>query len=240
VVSLGRNARVGAKLKVRQPLAKVEIVLAQPKFQAWLESHAGLIREELNVKSVEFAPKADQYVSYAVLPDLKKLGPKVGKRLPAIKSALTTVDAPALLSQLESTGKVVLTLADGPVELTGEEIQVRMTAKEGWAAAHGPQAVVVMSTELTPSLIAEGWARELVHAIQGRRKDLSCDYTDRIRVGVVSESAEIAQAVQEFGDEIKDETLCVELNGKPIAGVTPDESTLAGKPLALYVEVVRS
>jgi isoleucyl-tRNA synthetase len=240
VVSLGRNARVGAKLKVRQPLAKVEIVLAQPKFQAWLESHAGLIREELNVKSVEFAPKADQYVSYAVLPDLKKLGPKVGKRLPAIKSALMTVDAPALLSQLESTGKVVLTLPDGPVELTGEEIQVRMTAKEGWAAAHGPQAVVVMSTELTPSLIAEGWARELVHAIQGRRKDLNCDYTDRIRVGVVSESAEIAQAVQEFGDEIKGETLCVELNGKPIAGVTPDESTLAGKPLALYVEVVRS
>lgn len=240
VVSLGRNARVGAKLKVRQPLAKVEIVLAQPKFQAWLESHAGLIREELNVKSVEFAPKADQYVSYAVLPDLKKLGPKVGKRLPAIKSALTTVDAPALLSQLESTGKVVLTLPDGPVELTGEEIQVRMTAKEGWAAAHGPQAVVVMSTELTPSLIAEGWARELVHAIQGRRKDLNCDYTDRIRVGVVSESAEIAQAVQEFGDEIKGETLCVELNGKPIAGVTPDESSLAGKPLALYVEVVRS
>ncbi len=239
VVSLGRNARVGAKLKVRQPLAKVEIVLAQPKYQAWLESHAGLIREELNVKSVEFAAKADQYVSYTVLPDLKKLGPKVGKRLPAIKSALTTVDAPALLSQLESTGKVVLTLADGPVELTGEEIQVRLAAKEGWAAAHGPAAVVVVSTELTPSLIAEGWARELVHAIQGRRKDLNCEYTDRIRVGVVSESAEIAQAVQEFGDEIKGETLCVELSGKPIAGATPEESTLAGKPLALYVEVVR-
>ena len=239
VVSLGRSARVGAKLKVRQPLEKVEIVLVQPKFQAWLESHAGLIREELNVKAVEFATKADQYVTYTVLPDLKKLGPKLGKRLPQVKAALQTVDAPAMLAQLESTGKVNLPMADGSVELTGEEIQVRLTAKEGWAAAHGPQAVVVVSTELTPELVTEGWARELVHLIQGARKDQSCDYTDRIQVGLVTESDEVRQAVERFGDYIRGETLCAELTLQPIAGVTAEESSLAGKPLGLYVKVLK-
>ena len=70
---------------MRQPLAKVEGILADRKQQPWLEDHVGLIREELNVKQVEFAAKADQYISYTVLPDLKRLGPRLGKRLPALK-----------------------------------------------------------------------------------------------------------------------------------------------------------
>ncbi len=86
IVSSGRSARMGAKLKVRQPLSKVEVVLVDCTHQAWLEQHAALIREELNVKAVEFAQRADQYITYTVLPDLKKLGPRrLGKRLPALK-----------------------------------------------------------------------------------------------------------------------------------------------------------
>ena len=76
IVSLGRAARMGAKLKVRQPLAKVEVILADRTHQPWLEEHSALIAEELNVKQVEFAEQADQYITYTVLPDLKRLGPR--------------------------------------------------------------------------------------------------------------------------------------------------------------------
>ena len=93
IVSQGRSARVGSKLKVRQPLAKVEVILVDRTHQPWLEEHSALIAEELNVKQVEFTQNADQYITYTVLPDLKRLGPRVGKRLPALKQAIGSADA---------------------------------------------------------------------------------------------------------------------------------------------------
>jgi len=238
VVSLGRSARMTARLKVRQPLAKVEIVLVRAEHQPWLEAHAGLIREELNVKQVEFIPRADQYISYSVLPDLKRLGPRLGKRLPALKQALAAADASVLLAKLEAEGRVTFDLADGPIALDGNDIQVRLQAKPGWAAAQGPLAVVIVSTELTEDLLTEGVARELAHAIQGIRKDLDCKYTDRIEVGVVTESAELLKAIGDFGDYICSETLAVKLTTSPIAGPEPIEMDLAGHQLTLYVKVV--
>ena len=87
IVSLGLSARMGAKLKVRQPLAGVEVILADRTHLAWLEEHAELICGELNVKKVDFADRADHYIHYTVLPDLKRLGPRLGKRLPAVEEA---------------------------------------------------------------------------------------------------------------------------------------------------------
>src|SRR4029079_1319509 len=112
IVSLGRSARVNASMKVRQPLAKVEIILADRSQQAWLQEHVCLIAEELNVKQVEFTQHAEEYINYTVLPDLKKLGPRLGKRLPALKAALAAAAPNELLSRLEKDGKVSLQLAD--------------------------------------------------------------------------------------------------------------------------------
>ena len=102
IVSLGRSARMGAKLKVRQPLTQVEVVLADNTHQAWLEEHAALICDELNVKRVEFTEKAEQYITYTVLPDLKRLGPRLGKRLPALRKLLAEADGGRLLGELET------------------------------------------------------------------------------------------------------------------------------------------
>ncbi len=106
IASLGLSARMGAKLKVRQPLAKVEVILVNPAQQSWLESHTEVICKELNVKRVEFTQNADQYISYTVLPDLKKLGPRLGKKLPLVKNALTKADGGKLLAEMEAAGKV--------------------------------------------------------------------------------------------------------------------------------------
>jgi isoleucyl-tRNA synthetase len=239
IVSLGRSARMGAKLKVRQPLAKVEICLADATHQPWLAEHAALIAEELNVKKVEFATRADEYVAYTVLPDLKKLGPKLGKRLPLVKQALATVDAAALLRTLETEKKGTLQLADGPLVLDADEVQVRLQAKPGWAAAHGGSGVVVLSTEVTPELAAEGLARDFVHSIQNVRKDLSCEYTDRLALGVVG-TGEGAAAVRQFADYIRGETLSTAIDFAPLAGVTPVEVPLGGETLQVYVEVRKS
>jgi len=236
IVSLGRAARMNASLKVRQPLAKVEVILVKREHQSWLEAHSALIAEELNVKLVEFAPRADQYITYTVLPDLKRLGPRLGKRLPALKGALAKADAAELLAQMESSGKVTLSLPDGPVDLDSQDIQVRLQAKEGWAAAQGPDCVVVLSTELSPALVKEGHARELVHAIQTARKDTGCEYTERITVGIVTADEDLAAAATEFSDYIRGETLITTLSSAPIPGIDPIDLKIGGAIVNLYVK----
>ncbi|MHC4399620.1 MAG: isoleucine--tRNA ligase [Planctomycetota bacterium] len=238
IASLGRSARMSAKLKVRQPLSQVEVVLADSTHKAWLEEHAALICKELNVKSVEIIEKADQYITYTILPDLKRLGPRLGKRLPALRKRLGETDAGRLLAQLESEGRVSLELPDGPVDLDRDDLLVRLEAKQGWTAAQGRLCVVVLSTDLTDELLAEGLAREVVHAIQNRRRDLGCEYTDRIRVGIVTGSKDLRAAVEQFADYVKAETLAVEITFAPLPGAEPAEVKLAGYALTLYVEVV--
>ena len=237
IVSLGRSARMEAKLKVRQPLARVEVVLADASHTGWLEEHGELISEELNVKKVEFTQKAEPYIRYTVLPDLKRLGPRLGRRLPRLRAALDEADAGRLLGQIEREGRVTLPLDDGPVDLDREDLQIRLQANEGWAAAQGRSCVVVLSTELTGALIAEGLAREVVHAVQTRRREMACEYTDRIAVGVVTDSAELRSAVERFRDYLCGETLAVELVFRPLAGAEPVELKPAGHAMTLYVKV---
>lgn len=208
IASLGRAARGGAKLKVRQPLAKVEVVLADPTQQDWLCQHDALIREELNVKQVEYTQHAEQYIDYTILPDLKKLGPKIGKRLPLLKQALAAADAAKLLAEMQAAGQVTLQLPDGPLELTKEELLIRLQAKPGWAAAQGAACVVVLATEVTGELYSEGISRELIHLIQDLRKRANLNYTDRIALRAFSKNDEITQSMQKYAVEICDQTLC--------------------------------
>jgi isoleucyl-tRNA synthetase len=235
ISSLGRAARTGAKLKVRQPLKKVEVILADRSEQPWLEVHCALIAEELNVKEVEFAAKADQYISYTVLPDLKRLGPRLGKRLPALKTALAKADAAALLNELETKGSVTLPIDGENVALDKDDLQVRLQAKPGWAAAQGKSSVVVLATELNEALIREGLARELVHALQSRRKDMELKYTARIRVGLVTESADLQSAAKEFLKYIQGETLATEFVFQPLAGVAAENVAVGEFPSQLFV-----
>jgi isoleucyl-tRNA synthetase len=219
-------------------LAKVEVVLTNPDHRNWLEDHSSLIREELNVKQVEFPPKADQYISYTVLPDLKRLGPRLGKRLPAVRQAISQTPAAELLARMERDGQVGFDSPEGPVALDREDLQIRLEAKPGWAAAQGPAAVVVVSTELTPELQSEGLAREFVHALQTLRKDENCEYTDRIEVGVVTESVELRDAIAKFADYIRGETLATVLQFEPVAGTAPMRHEVAEHVAEIHLRVV--
>ncbi len=240
IVSLGRAARMGAKLKVRQPLAKVEVILADRTHQSWLQDHAALIAEELNVKQVEYTEKADQYITYTVLPDLKRLGPRLGKQLPEVKKALAAADAAELLARMEKEHSVTLELPSGPVLLDGQDLQVRLQAKEGWAAAQGAACVVVLATEIDEALVAEGLARELVHAVQNARKDRNLEYTNRIEIGLVTEDNALLEAANRFRDYLQGETLTVRLVFEALPDVEPIELNLAGTKASLYVRVVKA
>jgi isoleucyl-tRNA synthetase len=240
IVSLGRSARSEANLKVRQPLPKVEVVLADAAHQAFLEAHSELIRGELNVKEVGFTTHAEEYITYSVLPNLPKLGPRLGKRLPALRKALGAADPAALLRQLGETGQVSFDLPgiappENTVALDQGDIQVRLQAKPGWAAAQGRACVVVLNTELTPQLVAEGLARDVVRAVQDHRKAMGLAFTDRIEIGLVTESEELKAAAKTFAEYIGGETLSKKLAFEPLPGVEPVEVNIAGHAVKLYV-----
>jgi isoleucyl-tRNA synthetase len=216
----------------------VEVVLADRTHQPWLESHAGLIAEELNVKQVDFIEQAAQYISYNVLPDLKRLGPRLGRRLPTLKKILGQANGGEIMAELESRGRVVFELGDGPIALDAADLQVRLQAKAGWTAAQGRGCVVVLSTEISDALRQEGLARELVHAVQTLRKERDCQYTDRIQVVVDTDSAEVRAAVEAFGDYLRSETLTVEIRFQSLDGAEATALDLGGYPMKIAIQVI--
>jgi isoleucyl-tRNA synthetase len=238
ISSLGRNARSAATLKVRQPLAKVEVILADSRHQEWLEEHASVIEEELNVKQLEFSDDPAQYVEHEVVPNFKLLGPKLGKLLPKVKQWLGQQTGAELLANIRDNGQIDLTLDGQAIALTRDEVEVRIRPRPGWTAANGQGVVVVLSTELTPELVAEGLARDVVRLIQDRRKETACQYTDRIEVGLVTESPELADAIQRFERYIAQETLATKVVDQPIGGIEPARLAVLGHELAIYLRVL--
>ncbi|MCA9200339.1 MAG: hypothetical protein KDA87_22520, partial [Planctomycetales bacterium] len=182
------------------------------------QSHCDLIAKELNVKEVSFAKDAEQYISYQVVPNFKALGPRVGKLMPAVKKSLAQADGGKLLAELQANGAITLNVDGRELKLDNSDIEIRLEAKEGWAAAQGAGCVVVLSTDLTDELVREGYARDLVRFIQDRRKELNCEYTDRIEVTVVTSADELHVAVTENTDYIQEETLASSLSVAADAG----------------------
>lgn len=224
IASLGRAARAETKLKVRLPLSRVEVVLADDQRIAWLENHDELVREELNVKSVEYTTDGDQYVQYTVVPNFKRLGPKVGKQVPAVKKALQDADGNSLLHALEQEGFVTIELPDGPLKLDNEDIEVRLQAREGWSAAQGPSCVVVLNTEVTDELRREGIVNDLIRTVQNQRKAIGCEYTDRIEISVATKDDNVVQALNEHREKLATETLANNVGEQPLGGAEPIDS----------------
>jgi isoleucyl-tRNA synthetase len=239
VSSLGRAARAAEKLKVRQPLSKVEVILAESSDRnaadaAWLEAHADLVCDELNVKQFEICRAPDRYITRAVLPDLKKLGPRLGKDLPKARDAITKADAAALLAALQRDGRATIPLAGGgEAVIERDDVMIRTTAKEGWAAAEGPRAVVVVASQLTPELMAEGLVREVVHAVQSQRKSLDLEFTDRIELAFATPSADLQSAIERHLEYVASETLATTATFGPLAGATSETLDIDGHPLTI-------
>jgi isoleucyl-tRNA synthetase len=238
IASAGRSARMGSKLKVRQPLAGVTVILNDPDNRPWLEEHAEILRTELNVKAVEFTTNAAEYVTYQIVPNFKRLGPRVGKLMPAVKQVLGAADGGKLLKQLTSDGRVTVSAGGQSLELDNEDIEVRLSAKDGWAAAQGNSGVVVLSTELTPELLREGIARDVVRLIQDRRKELDLQFTDRIDIWLVTDAADLKTAIDENRQYIMQETLCTSLNlDAPADDIEFVERELGSNVLRMFIRV---
>jgi isoleucyl-tRNA synthetase len=210
VVALGLQARNANKLKVRQPLGKVEIILGKPALGERVAAYASLICDELNVKDVVLTQDA-HHVSFALKPNFRALGPIFGAKVQLVKKALDKVDAKAVRALLATEGAATIALEDGTeAKLDAETIAVSVTPAAGWVAAAGEVGVVILDGTLTEALVDEGRAREVLSRIQAWRKDANLDYTARIRVGITGDEA-LVKASQAFVGMLASESLAVEV-----------------------------
>ena len=198
VVVFGRAARNTANIKSRQPIANMYIKAAKTLDDYFVD----ILRDELNVKNVEFKEDLSAFTAYSFKPQLRTVGPKYGKHLNAIKEYLANVDGNKAMSELKADGVIKFTADDTEIALTEEDLLIDVAKMEGYVTEGDNYVTVVIDTTLTPELIEEGYVREVISKIQTMRKDSDFQVTDRIKVYVTG-NAKIAEVMEKNADEIK-------------------------------------
>ena len=198
VVVFGRAARNTANIKSRQPIANMYIKAAKTLDDYFVD----ILRDELNVKNVEFKEDLSAFTAYSFKPQLRTVGPKYGKHLNAIKEYLANVDGNKAMSELKADGVIKFTADDTEIALAEEDLLIDVAKMDGYVTEGDNYVTVVIDTTLTPELIEEGYVREVISKIQTMRKDSDFQVTDRIKVYVTG-NAKIADVMEKNADEIK-------------------------------------
>jgi isoleucyl-tRNA synthetase len=222
VVSLGLTVRAQKKIKVRQPLSKLQIALGDDGKEKLIKDQLETIQEELNVKEIELIKDASQIATILAKPNAKLLGPKYGKEVQNIIQAAKA----GKFENLPSGGIKV-----GTYELTAEEIEIAYQAKEGFDVATQAGILVGLDTQITPELEEEGLAREIVRQIQDMRKEADYQVSDRIEIALIKVPHSL---IKKHGHFIKEETLATMIHEDlkdPDQVTTLEEMTLKIKRL---------
>ncbi len=210
VVTLGHSARQGANIKLRQPLARAIVVLPDPAQRARLSHLESLVADELNVKALIMTSEEAELVAYRLLPDNRRLGPRLGKRFPATRQALAAVDALAAVRQLRAGQPLTLAVDGETVELAPEDVLIQTTPRTGLAVAADAGITVAVDTALDEKLLQEGLAREVIRRIQNLRKEAGFAIEDRVVTEYAAEG-DLARAIVACAEMIRTETLSLEL-----------------------------
>jgi isoleucyl-tRNA synthetase len=218
VVNLGRAARNAAQIKTRQPVEKA-VIACREKEQAAVDSLAAVVAEELNVKTIEYVSSANELVSYVVKPNFRTLGPKFGKNMPAVAAAVAALPADVTGDTVAAGRPVMVTVEGREHEFAPEDFAVETHQREGYQVEREGGMAVAISTSLSPDLMVEGLARELVHHIQNTRKAADFQIDDRIQLKVAGPAA-IAQMLDVYGEWVKKETLAVSLDVAEAGGAS--------------------
>ncbi|MBE5754671.1 MAG: isoleucine--tRNA ligase [Clostridiales bacterium] len=200
IVVLGRSCRNTANIKNRQPLQK--IFVCSERKTTLTEGLLDIAKDELNVKEVEYLKDAGRFVSYTIKPQLKTLGPKYGAKLGKVRKFFEVCDAAEVVSTVKK-GEIYKTEFEGDTfEFALDDLLISTNSVEGFIAASDKGMTVVMDTNVTEELKAEGVQRELISKIQTMRKEAGFEVVDRITVNFVTEDAGLKNALSN-GEDIK-------------------------------------
>ncbi len=233
VVQLGRAARNAASLKVRQPLSRCLV-----KGKRLSDEIAQLIKNELNVKAVEFVDDASAFTTYNLKPQMRTLGKKYGKLLGKIGERLKTLDGNEVVATFERGETLKFELDGTPIELEKDDVLTSLTQKPGFEAQSEGDYTVVLDTNLTPELIDEGFLREVISKVQTMRKDADFEVTDRIALSYQT-SERLSAVIEKGKEDLMRAVLALSVENRPAAdGEIVREQNINSEKATLGIKVV--
>lgn len=207
LISLGRNVREEAKIKVRQPISEA---ILDGKNKNIIGDLTDLIKEELNVKEIKFVDDLSVYMNYEVKPNFKVCGPLLGSSIKSFQGYVKNFNY-GDIKNLEEGNEVKINLDGKEITITYDMLDVRITSKEGFNSTHEGNNFIVLNTTLNKDLINEGIARELISKIQQLRKNKDFNIVDRINI-YYSHNDEIEEAIEEYREMIMKDTLAEQID----------------------------
>ncbi|HUE07897.1 MAG TPA: class I tRNA ligase family protein, partial [Acidimicrobiales bacterium] len=209
LTSLGRAARSEAGVKVRQPLARALVFLPADSPDILRD----IVADELNVDEIDTGDELSEVIQFDLAPNFRTLGPRLGDKAQAIKSALASLDGAAAAEELEAGRSITVTLAGEPVELSPDDVQLRVRGQEGFAVSRESGEVVALDLTMNDALRKRGLAREVVRLVQDLRKTSGLEVSDRIRLHLVG-----LDLIAEHFDFIAREVLATRILTEPGPG----------------------
>ncbi|HWF72025.1 MAG TPA: DUF5915 domain-containing protein, partial [Solirubrobacteraceae bacterium] len=231
-VRLGLAARAQAKLKIRQPL-RAAVVVATGRERAAIERLGELVREELNVRELRFVSEADELGRVEIKPNYRSLGPRFGRQMPTVAAAVAALDPAKVSAALREARSVAITVGGQDHELDAEDLLVAMMPLEGYEVEREGSHAVALEVTIDDDLQAEGWVREIVHAVQAARRGAGLEVSDRI-VLTLDGDPELLAPARAYQPHLAGETLAVEVRYAALEDVEP--VTVDGRELRVGVE----
>ena len=230
IVVMGRACRNTANIKNRQPIGKMFV---KASFTL-SDFYTDIIKDELNVKEMAFTDDVREFTSYSFKPQLRTVGPKYGKHLNAIKTALTELDGNKAMDELKATGELKLDIAGEEIVLLESDLLIDTAQMEGYVSESDNDITVVLDTNLTPELIEEGYVREIISKVQTMRKEAGFEVMDKIHI-YAKDNDRILELMKNHKEEIMSEVLAEDMTLGTTDGYVK-EWNINGETVTLAVE----
>ena len=230
IVVLGRACRNSASIKNRQPIGQMYVKAPSelPEF------YQDIIREELNVKAIEFTDDVSNFTTYNFKPQLKTVGPKYGKLLNGIRKHLTELDGNKAKAELDSKGMLEFTVDGMPVELSEEDLLIEIVKQEGFVTEADSDFTVVLDTNLTEELLEEGFIREIISKVQSMRKEAGFEVMDQITISYEA-NEKVKELISKNESTVMNDVLATGIVAGEAAGFTK-EWNINGEKVTLGVK----
>ncbi len=202
IVVAGRAGRNTANIKNRQPIGNMYIKSSEELPEIYID----IIKDELNIKNVEFKQDVSSFTSYSFKPQLRTLGKKYGKLVPSIGNYLKEQDGNKLMAELKENKAIKFNIENEAIELFEEDVLIDIAQMEGFVSETYKNTTVVLDTKLSEELIEEGFVREIISKIQTMRKEADFEVLDRIEI-LYKANEKIANIIAKNMENIKEDVL---------------------------------
>jgi isoleucyl-tRNA synthetase len=213
ISSLVLSLRKKVNIRVRQPLQKVLIPVFSVEMKEQISKVEDLIKNEVNVKEISYLDSDNSFIRKKIKPNFVALGKKLGSKMKAVSQALANFSQEDI-AKFEKEGSYTLLIDSEPLILQTHEVEIAGEDIPGWIVANKDALTVALDVTVTPELVREGNARELVNRIQKIRKDNGLELTDRILVKVTGHE-ELKTSIAQFNNYICAEILADKLEMVP-------------------------